>query len=257
MPNQYTKLKNEIEQQVDNIKKLLEDNYSVSEISNMLGYKYAAVYNCIRRNNLKHLVNVSTIGKSRTFKKRYVDYNNTHKLNREVLHKLYNEEKKDLYEIAKLFNVSPSGVLYRMRKCEIKTRDNSEANKLLYEKKPELREVHRKNANEGLTGIFRRANNYLYTWIERDFENFCIENSIPYQRLFQITKDTHRYDFLIYDKLIVELDGVYWHNKPKQKMKDMLHEQYAKDNGFDVIRFTDVEIKRTKGKCFELVKNFN
>lgn len=103
MPNQYTKLKNEIEQQVDNIKKLLEDNYSVSEISNMLGYKYAAVYNCIRRNNLKHLVNVSTIGKSRTFKKRYVDYNNTHKLNREVLHKLYNEEKKRLIRDCKTF----------------------------------------------------------------------------------------------------------------------------------------------------------
>lgn len=254
MPNQLTKLKNEIDGKKDIIKKLLEDNYSVAEICRILNYKYASVYNCIRRNNMKHLVSVNNIGKSRTSRKRYDDYNENHVLNREMLHKLYVTDKKDLHEIAKMFGFSPSGVLFRMNSLGIKTRSKREASKIMYEKKPELRDVHRKNANMGLTGIFKKGNNYSNTKIEQAFEKFCIDNVIPYKRPFQITPDTHRYDFLIYDKTIVELDGLYWHNKEKQKIKDRLHEEYAIKNGFEIVRFTDKEIKETKGLCFERIK---
>jgi very-short-patch-repair endonuclease/predicted DNA-binding protein YlxM (UPF0122 family) len=254
MPNQNTKITNELNKKVSEIEELLKDDYSVPEICNILGYKYAAIYNCICRNNLKHLVGVENIGKSRTFRKKYDDYNKNHLLNEEALHQLYVVEKKDLYEIAKIYNLSPSGVLFRMRRLGIKTRGKSEAIKLMYEKKPELRDVHRRNANLGLTGVFKKGNNYSNTKIEQHFEKYCIDNNIKYQRSFQITKDTHRYDFLIYDSIIVELDGLYWHNTEKQKIKDKAHEEWAVEHGYEIVRFTDKEIKETKGECFDRIR---
>jgi very-short-patch-repair endonuclease/predicted DNA-binding protein YlxM (UPF0122 family) len=254
MPNQYTKLTKELNRKVEEIKKLLEDDYSVSEICKILNYNYSAVYNCICRNNLKHLVGVEKIGKSRTSKKRYEEYNINHPLNEKVLYDLYVVKEKDLYEISKMYNVSPSGVLFRMKSLGIKTRNKKEASKIMYNKKPELREVHRKNANLGITGVFKKGNNYSNTKIEQQFEKYCIDNCIPYVRPFQITKETHRYDFLIYEGTIVELDGLYWHNKEKQKIKDKQHEEFAVKNGYQVIRFTDKEIKETKGECFDRIR---
>jgi len=256
MPNQNTKLTNEVKKKLPEIKKLLIEKYSVAEICKILGYKYAVIYNCICKNNLKDLVNVSNIGKSRTSKKRHEDKEKNNPLSREVLYDLYVQQKKDLYEIAKMYNVSASGVLFRMRKNGIQTRNKKEAIKLSYEKNPELREKHRKNANMGITGIFRKGNNYSNTKIEQQFEKYCINNNIPYKRPFQITKETHRYDFLIYDNVIVELDGLYWHNTEKQKVKDTLHENFATKNGYIVIRFTDEEIKETKGECFARIKKY-
>lgn len=255
MPNQNSKLTAEVKTKLPEIQKMLEQQYSVSEICNILGYKYAVVYNCICKNNLKHLVNVSNIGKSRTTKKRLEEKEKANPLGKETLYELYVNRKLNLYEISEMYNLSASGVLFRMRKYGIETRTKTEAVKLLYEKKPELREVHRKNANLGITGVFRKGNNYSNTKIEQEFEKYCMENNIPYVRSFQITEDTHRYDFLIYNNTIVELDGLYWHNREKQKLKDAIHEKYAIENGYDVVRFTDKEIKKTKGECFGRIKN--
>lgn len=254
MPNQYTKLSKELDTKVEIIKSLLEDNYSVSEISKMLDYKYSSVYNCICRNGLKHLVGVEKIGKSRSFKKRYDDYNNSHPLSESVLYELYVIQQKDLYEISRIYNISASGVLYRMNIFGIPTRNKKDAIKIMYHKKPELRDVHRRNANLGLTGVFRKGNNYTNTKIEQYFEKYCVVNNIPYVKQFQITKDTHRYDFLIYEKTIVELDGLYWHDNEKQKEKDKNHIDFALTNGYNVVRFTDKEIKETKGRCFERIR---
>jgi very-short-patch-repair endonuclease len=256
MPNQNIKLTNEVKSKLSEIEKLLKEEYSVSEICKIMGYKYAVVYNCICRNGLKHLVSVSNIGKSRTSKKRHEDEEKNNPLSKDVLFNLYVTQKKDLYEISKMYNVSPAGILYRMRKFEIKTRTKKEATKLLYEKKPELREIHRKNANMGLTGVFKHGNNYSNTKIEQQFEKYCISNKIPYKRSFQISKETHRYDFLIYENLIVELDGLYWHNTEKQKIKDKIHEKNAIKNGYKIVRFTDKEIKETKGECFGRIKKY-
>jgi len=254
MANQYSKRKIELEGKLLDIESLLKQGYSVNEISKILGYKYAAVYNCINNNGLGHFVSTKNIGKSRTTIGKRRDDDKKNPLNYETLNDLYHIQNKNLYEISNIFNISPSGVLYRMRKFGIKTRKKSEAIALMYNKKPEVREKHRMNANLGLTGVFKSGNNYTFTWIERSFLMYCEDNNIPYKRPFQIVPDGHRYDFLVRDKLIVELDGLYWHNKPKQKEKDTLFEQQAKDGGYDIIRFTDKEIRETKGKCFEAIK---
>lgn len=256
MPNQFSTITKEIESLLPEFKQLLEAGYSLNEIQQKYEkYSYSGLYNCINRHGLSHFVSVKNNNKSITSKKKIEDYDKNHSLTCEKLNQLYCVEKLDLYEISKMFDVSPSGVLYRMKKFNIKTRSRSEAIKLMYEKNPELRDVHRRNANTGKTGVFRKGNNYSNTWIEKEFQKYCEENNIRFQRPFQITKDTHRYDFLVGKKTIVELDGLYWHNKPKQKIKDKLHEEFAQQNGYVVIRFTDKQIKETKGECFKIIRN--
>lgn len=255
MSNQFSVITKEIKSKLNEIESMLKNGYSVSEIQKeLVKYSYSGIYNCIQRNGLSNYVSTKNIGKSRTYKKMLDNYDNAHELNFETINHLYNVEKKDLYEIAKIFGVSPSGVLYRMRKLGLQTRNKSEAIALMYIKKPGVREKHRTNANLGLTGVFKSGNNYSFTWIEKSFLIYCETNNIPYKRPFQIVPDGHRYDFLVRDKIIVELDGCYWHNKPKQKEKDLLFEEQAKAGGYDIIRFTDKEISKTKGKCFEIIK---
>jgi very-short-patch-repair endonuclease len=257
MPNQLSVITKEIESKLYEIESLLKDGYSVGEIQEKLvKYSYGGIYNCIQRNGLSDYVSVKNNGKSRKRKKLFDDYDNKHQLNFETLNHLYNVEKKDLYEIAKIFGFSPSGVLYRMKKLGIQTRNKSDASVLMYMKHPELRETHRKNANEGKTGVFMKGNNYSNTWIEIAFREYCGLHNIQFYSQYQITKDTHRYDFLIGKNILVELDGVYWHNKPKQKIKDELQEKYAVDNGFTLLRITDKQIKETKGECFEIIKRY-
>jgi very-short-patch-repair endonuclease len=53
--------------------------------------------------------------------------------------------------------------------------------------------------------------------------------------------------------MIVELDGHYWHNTEKQKALDRQHEEFARSLGYDIIRFSDIIIKKTKGVCFDRV----
>jgi len=254
MPNQYSLKTKEIEKNLPLIEKMLVDGFSVNEIVKKLErYSYSGIYNCIRKNGLSKYVSVSNIGKTRSHKIRMEKFEETHILTKTLLQKLYHEDKLTLKEIANLYGVSPSGVLWRMKKLGVNSRNTSEANYLLYEKCPELKEVHRKNANQGKTGVFAKGN-YSNTWIEKAFQEFCDINHIPYIRSFQITKNTHRYDFLIGKNIIVELDGLYWHDKPKQKEKDKIQEEYANKNGYSVIRFTDKQIKESKGECFEFVR---
>ncbi len=48
---------------------------------------------------------------------------------------------------------------------------------------------------------------------------------------------------IINKKLIIQLDGEYWHNKPKRKQLDTSQDAYFKKCGYEVIRITDKQIK--------------
>lgn len=256
MGNQYTKIKNELDNVVHDIECCLISGLSVNEISILLDYGYSAVYNCIIRNGLKHYVSIKNIGKGNRYDEYYKKYENDHSLTKDVLFDCYWNKLMNLYEIADMFNVSASGVLYRLKKYDIKTRKTSEASKLMYERKPELREIHRKNANNGITGIFKKGNKYNNTSIERLFEEYCKLEDLVYNRQFQIYTGGHRYDFLVNGIILVEVDGVYWHDKETQIIKDNNHDKEASENGYFIIRFTDIQIKKTKGECFNEIKRY-
>lgn len=253
MPNQNSHITKSVNLQIDQITNLLNEGYSVSEIANSLSLPYAAIYNGIRRNGLSDMVSVKQNGKSRTSRKHY---NNIQKFDREILQSEYHDKKQNLYEIAKKYDMSPSGILYNLRKFGIETRDKSEASLLMYANKPEIKEKLRQLAFDGITGIYNKNFNRKETWIELAFEEFCVKNNIAFTKQYQIDGKGHRYDFLIYNFLLVELDGSFWHNTDKQRILDEEYNMLAIQHGYVIIRFSDREIKKTKGKCFDAVRSF-
>jgi len=253
MPNQNSHITKSVNLHIDQIKNFLNEGYSVSEIAKSLSLPYAAVYNGIRRNGLADLISVKQNGKSRTSRKHYIDIQ---RFDCEILRSEYHEKKMNLYEIAEKYDMSPSGILYNLRKFGIETRDKSEASLLMYAHKPEIKDKLRQLAFDGITGIHNKNFNRRDTWIELAFEEFCVQNNIVYTKQYQIDGKGHRYDFLLRDKLLIELDGLFWHNTDKQRKLDEEYDRLAIQQGYDIIRFSDREIKKTKGRCFDAVRKF-
>lgn len=85
--------------------------------------------------------------------------------------------------------------------------------------------------DEGIK-IYQEKNNNRtpshYTGLNDKCELFLIENNIPYEREFRIIREdkikSYFYDFIIYDDLIIELNGTYWHCSPKKyQPNDLIH----------------------------------
>lgn len=49
-------------------------------------------------------------------------------------------------------------------------------------------------------------------------------------------------------KLVIEFDGIYWHNRPGAKEKDRLRQEYIESLGWFVIRFDDNDLRYITGK---------
>ena len=68
--------------------------------------------------------------------------------------------------------------------------------------------------------------------------------------------------------LVIQWDGIYWHNKPKRKRLDISQDRYMNKAGINVLRFSDLQIKdnityvyenikkaiQTEGKYFEIAQ---
>jgi len=169
---------------------------------------------------------------------------------------LYLKEKKSITEIAKLLNCSRGFVYDQLRKKKIKTRSISEGNTVRYSNSKN-REIHRKYALEGRTGIHMPGNYTNGTSIERKFEDWATINSIQYIKQFKFKSNSHRYDFKIKGtNIIVECDGDWFHENENQKRKDKNFDIEAKNNNHIVYRFLGSEINKTKGKCFDRLFEF-
>ena len=66
-------------------------------------------------------------------------------------------------------------------------------------------------------------------------------------------------DFVFEDKkIIIEIDGEYWHNKEACKKKDQLHTKLMEEAGYTVLRFTGTQVIKYLSECvdtFERVYN--
>tara|TARA_Y100000310_G_scaffold311737_1_gene358309 strand:+ start:522 stop:1274 length:753 start_codon:yes stop_codon:yes gene_type:complete len=212
---------------------------------------YLKIYKILKkRNNI--ILSVKNNGKSKRFIDSCINQRKL-KLTKEELYDLYWVNKFNMNEIAKKYYCTPATVLNTMNRLGIKRRNNQEANLLMYEKYPEKREKHRQNANNGLIGIFKKGNKYKNFKIEREFKNWCEKNFIEYEWQYQLKDGGHNYDFKIGENILIEVDGLYWHEQLEQKKKDRIFEMEAFENGFKVIRFTDKEIKKTKSECFNIL----
>lgn len=77
----------------------------------------------------------------------------------------------------------------------------------------------------------------------------CIEymNSQNINFIHQYILDTKKtswlFDFYVPEKnLLIEIDGEYWHTKPKQINRDLLKSKAAKEHGFILLRISDLNL---------------
>jgi Protein of unknown function (DUF559) len=167
---------------------------------------------------------------------------------------MYRDEKKSSNDIAKIFKTTNNTILSRLKLHNIPLNDQS-----VYW--TDDRKQHARNlANSGIIGVHRPgiSNSYSFTKPERDFAIWCNSFGIEYVRQYQIKSKGHRYDFYIPSKkLLVEIDGVYWHQTEEQKNKDSKHTKDAISAGYQIVRFTDVDIQKSKMECFESINDVN
>jgi very-short-patch-repair endonuclease len=78
--------------------------------------------------------------------------------------------------------------------------------------------------------------------IEIEFLNvlkFYFGNSVTHN--FSVNGKS--FDFKLGKKILIELDGEYWHSKKEVKINDSLKNEIAKENGYTLIRISDRHVK--------------
>lgn len=79
------------------------------------------------------------------------------------------------------------------------------------------------------------------------------ERGVIYQEQVMMF-DKFLVDFLIpLSMLIVQCDGLYWHDRPAAKARDKGQDAYFKQCGYRVLRFTDKQIYSDVDKCINAV----
>jgi len=74
---------------------------------------------------------------------------------------------------------------------------------------------------------------------------------IQYEK--QVLMERYVVDTLIDDCIVVEIDG-HWHRISKEVIeRDKRKEDYLLSKGYNLLRFTDIEIKKSPASCIELV----
>lgn len=82
------------------------------------------------------------------------------------------------------------------------------------------------------------------TKIEVAVRDILIKNKIDSKEQEPVENRTIA-DFVLDGKKIIYCDGQYWHNKPKQKIKDKQVDIFLKDKGYKVLRLKEIDIKHS------------
>ena len=217
---------------IDDIKSLLDDNHSLNEVCNILNIEYGNTYKIIRDYypEIDVASNKSIITNSRlkSYKKRLILKDDQV----DEVKRLYFDERKSLKATGELLGVNAVTVMDFMNRHDLPRRSHSENHKYRLENE----EGYRDNLKEWGVKAYE-ARRRTDTKPERLFKDFLIRNGIRYQEQFRGVGNKHPYDFRIVDtNIIVEIDGYFWHNKPKQKVKDERHTKEANDAGYIVLR---------------------
>jgi very-short-patch-repair endonuclease len=110
------------------------------------------------------------------------------------------------------------------------------------------------------------------TSIEVKISKILIESDIKFETQYEINfnKTFRLYDFYLPElNLLIEADGDYWHGNPNKfktlnevqllnKNNDVFKNELAKENGYNLIRFweTDIKKKNFKFKLFNELKKY-
>jgi len=222
----------------------LTENKSVHDIATVFNTTGTTIAATLRRNKISVKL---TNGK---FTKKQPKYNY------QTLYTLYIIKKLSSYEIANLLNYQHhSDIIEDLKFYNIPRRSYIEADKILYEKHPEKKELFRKYFYEGVTG----PTSNKMTSLEKIFVDWANEHKITFTHQFQLRSTWHRYDFRINNtQLIVEMDGDFWHSLPEHIERDKKFDETANRHGFVVIRIKESDIKNDSQilnkKIFPLLK---
>lgn len=103
------------------------------------------------------------------------------------------------------------------------------------------------------------------TKLEKKFKKILNDLNIEYE--FQSKLGNFNYDFLLKNKLIVEIDGDFWHCNPNKWEKpiyesqkhtikhDKIKTKWAKDNGYKLLRFWESDINENPAKIVKKLLN--
>lgn len=91
------------------------------------------------------------------------------------------------------------------------------------------------------------------TSIELKIEEELKKRNINYQKQIPLCKVAIVDFYLPEYKIIIQADGDYWHNLPKQKEKDKRQDSILSFNGFNVYRFWEHEINKSVSNCIDSI----
>ena len=60
----------------------------------------------------------------------------------------------------------------------------------------------------------------------------------------QVTIERKIYDFLLFNKLLIEFDGEYWHSTDRAIINDKTKNEIALKNGYQIMRISDKKAKQ-------------
>jgi len=105
-----------------------------------------------------------------------------------------------------------------------------------------------------LLGHLKRLASNPRTDIEKAMAEALTKAGIEHEE--QVTMcDKFLVDFLLpAHKLVVQCDGVYWHDRPEVIGRDKGQDRYLTKCGYTVLRFTDKQIYNNISKCIEKIK---
>lgn len=233
------------------------DGNSITQIGSMFqDVNRITIFNVLRRHNIP------------TRLRNGLDIINPPKVSKEELEYWYWSQNQSLWEIAERFGYSNGmAVLRDFKHYGILTRDHSAAGKAKYASSP----IYKDKVLSGFEQSRKHWCAGKKTWIEQWCAEWLDSNHIiyeyQYQLPIQISNLRHYFDFFLPEfGLLIEMDGVYWHQGDKQIQRDNFFDASARHSGFMVVRITDDECKmkgmtifneklekyvgrRTKGVC--------
>lgn len=168
-----------------------------------------------------------------------------------ILEQLYITQHLSAQEIADLLGYKHHGqVIEEMKFYSIPRRTYQEAGALLYQKRPEKRNLHREQFYAGVTGPKQAT----ITSLEKKFMDWATNNGIKFTYQFQIRSNWHRYDFLLNGtNVIVEMDGDFWHSSPEHLERDQKFDETARRYGYIVVRIRESQVQSNNNIFNELL----
>lgn len=143
-----------------------------------------------------------------------------------------------VYQIAEVYQCSQVTVWEFLKANNHQFRSKQENAKIVWSD-PKRREAARKRSTESYLTRRKRG-----TIPEQQFSQWLDSIGVEYVDQYRGVGNGHPYDFYIPEwDMIVEIDGFFWHNKPEQKAKDIIHTKDALDRGYHVVRICTKELK--------------